>query len=205
MALAALLGLACAETKPKPVDFAEIARDYRAKDYPRVRDMWTRHAKLVTDDGTVLEGWATLKTWDFRQAYVECYADAYGMAGGERMELQQAQLEASRRAYEFHIPVQSTAYKWNDLEKKTSPWRITLVDGTGVELSPDSVEVPKLPELYESQFFPARTPFTRTYVIRFDRKKPQGEGPHFTGPDSGRIILRVASPMGRVDFVWQSS
>ncbi len=193
----------CAETNPLPVDFADATRAYRAADYPRVRDGWTRRGKLITDAGTVLEASATFKTSDFRQAYVEYYGDAYGLSESDRQTLRQSQLEAASRTFEFHVCAESTNFKWNDLEKKTSPWRVTLVDGTGVEISPDSIETPKLPELYESQFFPMRTAFSRTYVLRFSRAPRDTEGPPFAGTASGRLILRFASPAGRVDLVWQ--
>jgi hypothetical protein len=62
--------------------------------------------------------------------------------------------------------------------------------------------VVKLPELYESQFFPSRTEFTRTYEISFSRTGSGGQP--FSGPASGRLILRFASPVGRVELVWNS-
>ena len=51
-------------------------------------------------------------------------------------------------------------------------------------------------------FFPDKTEFSRTYVIRFDRAEAEAAG--FAGPRSGRLLLRVASPMARVEPVWQS-
>jgi hypothetical protein len=60
----------------------------------------------------------------------------------------------------------------------------------------------KLPELYESRFFPSRTEFTRTYQISFAR--PASGGQPFAGPASGRLTLRFASPLGRIEFVWDA-
>ena len=59
-------------------------------------------------------------------------------------------------------------YKWNDFEKaSSSAWRATLVDALGHELAPEHVRVEKLPDAYEHEFFPSKTPFTKTYAIRF--------------------------------------
>jgi predicted GNAT superfamily acetyltransferase len=111
-------------------------------------------------------------------------------------------MESSRKTYEFHVAVQSTNYSWNDLDRPSSAWKVTLVDGAGAELSPLRIEAPRLPELYESQFFPNRTEFTRTYVIRFDRADSEGSG--FAGTRSRRLILRVASPLARAELIWQA-
>jgi hypothetical protein len=193
---AALVG--CAEVTPKPVDFSDATRTYRPADYPSVYEGWTRHAKLVGDVGTVIEAWATYKSWDFRQAYVAYYASVY--QDSDRAALMHSQLDASRASHEFHIAVQTTTDKWNDLERKSTPWRVTLLDATGAELGPTSIQVVKLPELYESQFFPSRTEFTRSYDISF--APPSNGGQPFAGPASGRLILRFASPAGRIELVW---
>ena len=96
-----VLGAACGSSRPKPVDFSEAAKSYRAEDYDRVREEWTRHHKLVRDVGTILEVWVTFKGADFRQAYVEQYAQTYGLPGEERAHLRTAQLEAAKTATSF--------------------------------------------------------------------------------------------------------
>jgi hypothetical protein len=202
-ALAIAAGLAaCGGQAPQMVDFSEARRNYRPEDYNGVLKSWTRHARVVSDVGTVIEMWGTFKSWSFRQAYVEQWAQVYGLADSERETLYAAQLEAARRYYEFHVAVQTTSYKWNDLEKDASAWRISLLDGTGAEIRPKLIRVEKLPEPYEERFFPYRTPFTRTYLIRFDRTEAERDG--FTGTASGRLVLRTAGPLGRADLVWQS-
>ena len=65
------------------VDFSEASKNYRNEDYGTVFEAWTRHVKLVQDIGTVMEVWATFKSWDFRQAYMAKYAKIYDLADGE--------------------------------------------------------------------------------------------------------------------------
>jgi hypothetical protein len=192
----------CGRGQVKPVDFAETTREYRPSDYLPTYAAWTRSARLVRDVGTVVEAWATYKSWDFRQAYVAYYSQAYGLPDVDRAALAESQRETSRSMYEFHLVFQTSADRWNDLERRASPWRISLVDGTGAELSPNAITLVKLPDLYESQFFPARTEFSRSYAITFPRTAGEAEG--FVGPASGRITLRIASPAGRVDMTWDA-
>jgi hypothetical protein len=197
------LAIGCATSRPPTVDFSEANKTYRSEDYKAVFEAWTRHAKMVKNDiGTVMEIWATLKSWDFRQAYLAKYAKVYDLADGERDQLAKSQKETARAIYEIHFVAQSTNDRWNDFDRKTSPWRITLLDGTGAELAPASIKVEKLPEVYEGEFFPTRTLFSRTYTLKF--VSPEGSGESFTGSASGRMILRIASPIGKVEVVWEA-
>jgi len=192
---------ACQSDKALRVDFSETPRAYVAKDYRDVYDRWTRHDFVMHDVEKALEVWATFKSWDFREAYVERYAAVYSLPDAERATLRNAQRDSLHKAYEFHVTAQSANYKWNDLEKSSSPWRITLLDALGHELQPEgSIRVEKLPEPYQREFFPARTPFTKTYTIRF----VPAAGSEFAGIKSGALILRFACPIARVELSWRT-
>jgi hypothetical protein len=200
---AAVVGaLAAGCVEKHVVDFSETPRDYVAKDYEHVYKRWTRHQKVLQWPDVALEVWATFKSWDFREAYIERYAEIYSLSDTDEKTLRVSQQDVFHTAYEFHVTAQSTNYKWNDLEKSSSPWRATLIDALGHELAPEYIKVVKLPEAYEQAFFPAKTPFTRTYAIRF--AVPAG-GTEFAGTKSGAITLRFASPIGRVELEWRGS
>ncbi len=191
----------CATSRPSMVDFSESTKTYRSADYPTVFDAWTRHAKLVQDIGTAMEVWATFKSWDFRQAYLAKYAKVYDLSDAEREQLSKSQFETAHAVYEIHLVAQSTADRWTDFDRKTSAWRLSLLDGTGAELAPTSIKAEKLPDIYESVFFPTRTLFSRTYTVRFVRP----DDGSFVGPQSGRMVLRIASPIGKVEAVWETA
>jgi hypothetical protein len=207
--LALALGTACSAPKPILVDFSETPRDYRAQDYKKVYDRWTRHDWALHEVDAALEVWATYKSWDFREAYIERYASVYSMSEADRRVLRQAQLESFHTGFEFHMTTQSANYKWNDLDKKDSAWRVTLLDGLGRELVPEYLRINKLPDAYEREFFPNKTPFTKTFTLRFavPAVDPATGSPavDFKGAQTGSITLRIASPLGRVELVWRSS
>jgi hypothetical protein len=204
--LIAALASACASSKPRVVDFSETPRGYTEKDYEDAYDRWTRHDRAFTDvDAAIdiaLEVWATYKSWDFREAYIERYASLYGLNDTDRENLRKAQLDAVHKVYEFQVTAQSTSFRWNDLEKANSAWRVALVDGLGHELAPDAIKLEKFPDAYERGFFPAKTAFTKTYTIRF--QAPTGADSEFAGPRSGSITLRFNSPIGHVQPTWRS-
>lgn len=200
--LAAVLagGAGCQVDRSARLDFSETPREYVARDYGPVYQRWTRHDFALHDADKALEVWATFKSWDFREAYIERYSSIYNLPDSERDALREAQRGAVHQAYEFHVTAQSTEYKWNDLEKSNSAWRVTLLDALAHELQPEYVRIEKLPDAYEREFFPSKTPFTKSYAIRF---AIPADG-SFTGVKSGAITLRFASPVGQVDLQWKS-
>jgi hypothetical protein len=198
----ALAVASCAQTAQEgAVDFSPTTRHLRADDYDEVLQRWSRHQKVVSEVGTVLEVWAVLQGPEFREAYVERYADVYRLGEAERDALHDTQVKRSNQYYEFHVTAQSTEFRWNDLDSRESAWRVTLVDAAGNAIAPASIESPRMPEPYQKVFFPARTPFTRSYVIRFDREVDDRP---FAGAASGRLTLRFASPLGEATLVWRA-
>jgi hypothetical protein len=200
LVLAALLA-ACVTQHQTRVDFSETPRDYLSKEYHSVYERWTRHDYAQHDVDKALEVWATFKSWDFREAYIEHYAAVYNLSDADRAMLRQAQREAYHQAYEFHVVAQSAEYAWNDLDKSSSAWRLTLVDALGHEIPSERVRVEKLPDAYESDFFPDKTPFSKTYSVRF---LMPAAGVEWSGLKSGALTLRIASPIGKVELLWQS-
>jgi hypothetical protein len=197
----ALLGLlACGTPQPPVVDFSSRARNYGPQDYPVVYERWTRHGKVIQDTESAIEVWATYKSRDYREAFVAHYADAYSLDDADRERLLRSQREAAVAGYEFLVTAQSANFRWNDLEKKNSPWRVTLLDASGHGLVPEALKVERLPDLFEREFFPVKTPFTKTYSIRFSRGG--GKEADFAGEREGLITLRFAGPLGHADLIW---
>jgi len=194
--------VACQSDKAGRVDFSETRRDYVSKDYDDVYERWTRHDFAMHEIEKALEVWVTFKSWDFRAAYVERYASIYSLSDADRTKLLNGQRNSLHEAYEFHLTAQSANYKWNDLEKSSSPWRVTLLDALGHELAPETgkISVEKLPDAYEREFFPAKNPFSKTYSVRF----VPPANTDFEGIKTGSIILRLASPLGRIELTWRS-
>jgi hypothetical protein len=197
---AAALAAGCGTRKQQAVDFSETPREYVATDYERVYENWTRHEQVLQEADVALEVWATFKSWEFREAYVERYANVYALSDADRKTLRDAQQEGYRTAYEFHVVAQSTQFKWNDLEKESSAWRTRLIDALGHELTPEYIRVQKLPDAYERTFFPRKTPFSKTYAIRFVAPAES----NFAGVKAGSLVLRFTSPIGRAELEWRA-
>jgi hypothetical protein len=164
-----LLGTGCGTATTPQVDFSSTQPTHVGADYGDVYQLWTRHGKVVHEFESALEVWATYKSTDYREAFVARYAEAYRLPPPDRELIRTGQREAEADAYEFMVTAQSANYRWNDLERKGSAWRVTLRDGLGHELYPEKIAYERLPETYEREFFPVKTPFTRLYTVRFSR------------------------------------
>ena len=67
--------------------------------------------------------------------------------------------------------------------------------------SRSTIKVEKLPEAYEREFFPAKTPFSKTYSVRVRRARGAA-----TSPASSQVRSSFASPVpiGRVELTWRA-
>ena len=160
----------CGTATTPQVDFSSTPAHHAGADYGDVYQLWTRHGKVVHEFESALEVWATYKSTDYREAFVARYAEAYRLPPADRELIRTGQREAEADAYEFMVTAQSANYRWNDLERKGSAWRVTLRDGLGHELYPEKIAYERLPDTYEREFFPVKTPFTRLYTVRFSRR-----------------------------------
>jgi hypothetical protein len=200
LAVAAMGATGCASRQTVTVDFSEARRAYLPTDYEAVYTRWTRHEYVLRDADKALEVWATLKSWDFREAYVERYASVYALTAADRETLRKGQLDSLHKYYELHVTAQSGDLKWNDLDKANTAWRVALIDALGHELSSEPVKLQRLPDAYERSFFPAKNAFTKTYNIRFIAPADSD----FVGAKSGSLMLRFTSPVGRIEVIWKS-
>lgn len=200
--LGAVMAVGCFPRAPVVVDFGPPARHFQSGEYREVYDRWTRHGEVLYDTATVLEAWATFRSREFREAFVDRYAAAYQLGAAETARLRQTQESAAATGYDFIVTTQSNEYRWNDLDKSNSPWRATLIDGAGHSVSSDEIREERFPDLFQEAFYPAKTPFSKTFSIHFNQAPEHNDA--FPGVATGSITLRLAGPLGHLDLVWQA-
>jgi len=191
----------CRSTAPESVDFSTRPRNFVPQDYGDIYERWTRHDHVWDGEGLVIETWATLKSWEFREAFVEKYAKAYALGEDDRAGLREAEREAAQGTVEFVVAAQTNDFRSNDIDDRDSAWRVYLTDESGARFEPDAIEVARFPSIYEDVFFSSHTAFSRTYVIRFDRAPSRG------GAETSRetaLSLWIAGPRGSARMVWSA-
>ena len=99
------------------------------------------------------------------------------------------------------MTAQSANYKWNDLEKSSSPWRVTLLDALGHELQAEPIKIEKLPEAIRARVLSGQDAVLEDLQRALRRAAATSD---FAGIKSGSLTLRIASPVGRVELTWRT-
>ncbi|MBI3072629.1 MAG: hypothetical protein HYY84_10995 [Deltaproteobacteria bacterium] len=192
-AVAFLAGaVACASQR---VDFAAPDRATETDSYDAVLRRWTRDAKLYVGFDAQLSLRATLKTWDFQQAMVRRYADRYKLTDAERQALHEKERARTREYFDFIVVVHTPELRRNDLDSKTSAWRVRLkVNGAESLAEPVRLVSAGRDPVVEA-FFPLHSAFSKTYVASF--RRPHGE--------VRDVALTIAGPEGNATVSWSSA
>jgi hypothetical protein len=198
-----LIALLCAACAPPRVDFSETARAFRPDDYGEVQRRWTRSAKLYRDFSTILSVTATLKSWEYRQAYASLVASRFALDPRERSDLIEKERAAHASAHELFVSVDVLDRASRDLSLPGAPWHLQLVNERGEEVHPVKVQRIGRPTLKDTTLFPYCGAFGTAYRILFPKKLRDGRD--FLGLHPRKVTLRVAGAPGRVELVWEAT
>jgi hypothetical protein len=203
LALAALTAgwlAGCAGAPPR-VSLGEPSPPPAADDYVDQLKKWTRHGHLFNDFDSALDVDATLRSPEFRAAYAAKYVLVYRVEPEHQDKVRGDILSDGADTYEFHVETATHDYELNDLGGAKSVWRVTLVDDTRHEVSPQEVSPIKERRRLDSEFYPYAGLFSRGWRLRFPRAR--SDGSPLVGADTKSLTLRFAGPQGTVDLVWQ--
>ncbi len=187
----------CASTSPRR----------RATTSPRTTSGSTsagRATSFAEDDvDKALEVWATFKSWDFREAYIEKLrrrSTASRTPSGRRCARPSRRPTARRTSSTSRRRARTTSGTIS--RRRARPGESTLLDALGHELPSEWVQDREAARrLRARRSFPRRRRSRRRTAIRF---VVPGPGVDFAGTKSGALTLRFASPIGRVELVWKS-
>ena len=190
------LALSCASRPPAPLSLVSTA-NLTADDYEWALDRWTRSDEIYDQLDSIAFAFVTFHAPEFRKAFALRHTDVYGPGSEEasRLLLIRPEAEAS---HEFFLSVATTENRWNDFDKPDSIWRITL---RGDNVTPVAATVERIKVNANLRaIYPFISPFAKTYAVRF-RLSGLDRKPVLTG-QTERLVLRVASALGKADFVW---
>ena len=187
-----------------PVSLAQGPREYVATDYPSVLDRWTRSESLFLFDELTraLTVTATFESWDFRWAHVVRYAQDYRLTIPQRQALLRERLEDTEAHHEFFLALYGEEDRQNDLTRSDSAWIVRLIDSTGAEVSPESIESVSKTGVLERRFYPYSNVWRRAFRVRFPTRLPDGK--RSIAPAATWFGLRFAGPWGNTDLTWRT-
>jgi len=202
VALVILMATACAGAPPAvhlDGNWPERAPDYR--DATRA---WTRKTVVWRELQQVCDVSATLKSAEWRAAFVAEQARRTRMSRDAANMLAASERAAADAGWEVELLLATEKPDWNDLSKRErSMWRIALVGDDGREVLPTSVLADKRPHDVVRAWFPGKTHWHRAYTITFPRDAPDGRP--LVGPGSPRIALRIGSALAGVELEWKTA
>lgn len=199
IAASLVLGGCAAQT----VSLHEGPREYVATDYESVLRKWTRteHLIALSELDNFLTSTATFESWDFRWAYVVRYVQDYRLTIDQRKKLLESTLNETRVHHQFFVAIYGGDQKYTDLARKDSAWIVRLIDDTGNETAPESIDTIKRPNALERTYFPYNTVWRVAFRIRFPRAMPDGR--QTISPSAKWCGLRFAGAQGNSELIWQ--
>jgi hypothetical protein len=206
-ALTVVVAAMLAGCHPGPVSMAEPRATPNPKDYRAIQKHWTRHGHVTEDFDEALTVDATLQGPEMRAAYIEKWISVYKL-GPDEAARARAQLTAEvADVWEVNLQSSSHTIDLDNFSPAKKLWRISLLDDRGRSVSPTEIKLVRDRIEVIDAFFPF--PGQKTYVGTFTRSwrlhfpKQHVDGQPLIGPETKRVILRIAGPQGSTDLVWE--
>lgn len=170
-------------------------------DYYDILSKWSRSDKLFKRLDARLHINATLKSTEFRRAYVEEYAHRYRFDDDKKAVLLKNELESYNAYNEFFISTYTPRDNWNDFAKKDSIWQLYLQDGEGRRAEPAEIEELDPKDVLLNEFFPYIDPWSKVYLVRFPRFDTNGTIP-IGDRESAELTLVIVGIKAKGALVW---
>ena len=195
----AALFVGCATPAPKDVRFSEAWPETTAP-YSEVTKNWTRHGLLMSGYDKSLEVWATVKSPEWRRAYVARRAKLDGLGPAAHNALLAAEKKVSDARYEVHLRVTTYERNENNLHQgDKASWRVALVDDKGRRIEATRIRRDRRPVSVVRSFYRHVDDFAESYVAEFPKSA------NVLRTDATKLSLRVSSAQGAVRLTWRAA
>jgi hypothetical protein len=163
---------------------------------------WTRSRKIYEGFETRLYISATYKDASFRGAYMDFYAESYGLDEAHRASLSEREAYEGERYNVFFVTAYTPEDSWNDFDRRDSVWRLFLEDSSGARLKPISITRVDRSDPLVRELFPHMDLWSAAYMVRFPRYSEGGTEP-IPGKDTAFMRLIVTGALGRGELEWR--
>jgi hypothetical protein len=203
LALALLVALVAGCAGGSPTVNLSTSWPDPAASYEEAHARWTRKNVIHQGLDHVMTVAATALSADFRAAYVAERARRLSLSTAEREGMIAAEKTADGETVEFEVLLATNRADWNDLAKyPRSMWRVALVGDDGRVVLPTKIVPDKRVRAEVAEWFPDLGPFYKPYVVTFPRVAADGKP--ILGDGSKRMVLEMASAVGKTQLVWSA-
>ncbi|MEZ4268098.1 MAG: hypothetical protein R3F39_17165 [Myxococcota bacterium] len=177
------------------VMLASCASDFR--NYEKTRRRWTKRVETYESFESRLFVKATLKTADFRAAYVDGYGTIFALDQATRAGLLEGELAEDAKEHVVIISSFANSLDWEDLDPKAGIWDVRLENDAGRALRPTQMK--RLDESNPTwkRLFPYLEFHDRLYEVHF-AKNPSAPLVKAGEP----IHLIIAGAPAQVKLTW---
>jgi hypothetical protein len=186
--------------RPWTVSLAPPEIAPRASDYFKVYERWTRHGGLRRDFDVALDVDATFKGPEFRAAFAEKYLELYEITPSAAPQIR-AEQYGSDDQYEFQLETIAHNWELNDFTTRKTIWRLALLNDLNYEVTPSEIKLLRDRPEKLIAFYPTIGTFTKSWRVRFPKRRADGEPLVSSGAASLR--LRISGPLGTIDLLWK--
>lgn len=188
----------CVSTPPTLGDPAPVMKDERQElAYQQVLDRYTDRAELYSGFDTMLFAAATLQTPVFREARLHRAATFKSFTPEHVQELLTQEMAEAVKTHEFFLGVHVYNYRYEDFDRPASIWNMVMATPAG-EVHPISVERLGRADMEMRAYYPYMGTFWVGYRVRFPTTLPDGKP--LILPETERVVLRMASSLGKVEM-----
>lgn len=188
----------CVSTPPTLGDPAPVLKDERQElAYHDVLERYTDRAELYSGFDTMLFAAATLQTPVFREARLHRAATFKSFTPEQVQALLTQEMAEAVKTHEFFLGVHVYNYRYEDFDRPASIWNMVMVTPAG-EVHPLSVERLGRADMEMRAYYPYMGTFWVGYRVRFPITFP--DGTPVILPETERVVLRMASSLGKVEM-----
>ncbi|MCK9239129.1 hypothetical protein [Desulfocurvus sp.] len=195
LVLALALTLAAPGCQGTPRDAATLLWPDMTDPYVQTTRRWTRSDAVYDGVNLAFAAAATLKTEDWRRAFVDKYAELYGQTGDEAARSLAGQRAAADQGLEVVLALAAPDGGVHRLSPRDERFKVFALSGEKA-LYPQEIR-PMEQEFWPREklvaFFPYATPWRSFYTLRFQDVPP------------GPLALVIAGPAGRIELTWATS
>lgn len=170
--------------------------------YFGVYERWTREAEPFAWStlSEVAHVSATYESDEFREAYVQKYAEDHALTDASRLAMLEDSRSDSATRHRFFVTFGVPVFREGDFSNERSDWRVTLVTPDGTQTEPTELTEIRRPGRDLLTYFPTISRQRHTYRIAFPRAREDGSEVVPAGAD--HFLLRFSSAAGQVELRW---
>lgn len=161
--------------------------------YVATTKQWTRTDTVYDGVNLEISAAATIKSYQWRQAYADHEADIYGATEQERSKYLSDQMDAHRNGTGVVLSLASPRYGNTRLSLHDSRWKVFAMQGANkiypIEIRLMEKDIWPFPKLKAA--FPYATRWRKFYEVSFE---PMAPGP---------VNVVVTGPAGRMELKWE--